>query len=212
MTVVGTTIINDSFENNPGRGGVVTVEWVDEYVEESSPDPFVIRLRSGADLARFRAELDEVATAGVSAPVVQGAIRNVDRVRFVPFLLAALVGLLAVASLAHALVLSVRRQRGHLAILKSLGFRRSQVRAAVALHATRSSWSPPSLACRSGSSPGGGAGASSPTSSAWPARPTTPLLWLVLIIVGVVAIANLIAALPAWAAARASTAHALRVE
>ena len=212
MTVVGTTIINDSFENNPGRGGVVTVEWVDEYVEESSPDPFVIRLRSGADLARFRAELDEVATAGVSAPVVQGAIRNVDRVRFVPFLLAALVGLLAVASLAHALVLSVRRQRGHLAVLKSLGFRRGQVRAAVAWHASALVLVAAVIGVPLGIIAGRWGWRLIADELGVASAPTTPLLWLVLIIVGFVAIANLIAAFPAWAAARVSTAHALRVE
>ena len=34
LTVVGTTIINDGFEDNPGRGGVVTVEWIEENGEE----------------------------------------------------------------------------------------------------------------------------------------------------------------------------------
>ncbi|MGI9031227.1 MAG: FtsX-like permease family protein, partial [Ilumatobacteraceae bacterium] len=212
LTVVGTVIINDSFENNPGRGGVVTVEWIEESGQELTPDPFVVRLRPGADVERMRADLGAVASGGVYGPQLQSAIRNVDRVSWVPFLLAALVGALAIASLAHALVLSVRRQRGQLAILKSLGFRRGQVRAAVAWHATAlvvvavvvgvplgvilGRWGWRIVADE--------VGVASP--------PVTPLLWLAVIAVGVVVVANLVAAYPAWRAAREPTARALRVE
>ena len=212
LTVVGTTIINDGFEDNPGRGGVVTVEWIEENGEELVPDPFVVRLRPDADVQRMRADLAAVVSGGVYGPQLQSAIRNVERVSWVPFLLAALVGALAVASLTHALVLSVHRQRGQLAILKSLGFRRGQVRAAVAFHATSlvvvaavvgvplgvilGRWGWRIVADE--------VGVASP--------PVTPLLWLAVIVVTVVAVANLVAAYPAWAAAREPTAHALRVE
>ena len=77
----------------------MTVEWIEENGEELVPDPFVVRLRPDADVQRLRADLAAVVTAGVSAPELQSAIRNVERVSLVPFLLAALVGLLAVASL-----------------------------------------------------------------------------------------------------------------
>ena len=136
MTVVGTTIVNDTSENNPGRGGLVTTEWIERYASEARRDPLVLALAPDADAEQFKADLRDVATAFVEGPKLQGAILNVRRVRWVPVLLAALVGLLAIASLAHALVLSVRRQRSQLAILKSLGFRRRQVQLAVACHAT----------------------------------------------------------------------------
>ena len=197
LTVVGTTIINDGFEDNPGRGGVVTVEWIEENGEELVPDPFVVRLRPDADVQRMRADLAAVVSGGVYGPQLQSAIRNVERVSWVPFLLAALVGALAVASLTHALVLSVRRQRGQLAILKCLGFRRSQVRAAVAFHVTSlvvvaavvgvplgvilGRWGWRIVADE--------VGVASP--------PVTPLLWLAVIVVTVVAVANLVAAYPA---------------
>ena len=51
-------------------------------------------------------------------------------------MLAGLLALLAAAALAHLLVTSVRRRRRDLAILKSLGFVRGQVSAAVAWQAT----------------------------------------------------------------------------
>ena len=45
--------MNDSFENNPGRGGVVTPDWIERYADEVSPDPYVIRLVPGADVDQF---------------------------------------------------------------------------------------------------------------------------------------------------------------
>lgn len=136
MTIVGTTVMNDSGENNPGRGGVVTGDWIDRYAPETSPDPLVVQLVPGADAGQFRGDVRAVTAGFVEPPVLQGAIRNLMRLRWVPFLLATLVGVLAIASLAHAIVLSVRRQRGQLGILKSLGLRRGQVRATVAWRAS----------------------------------------------------------------------------
>ncbi len=134
VTVVGTTVVNDTVENNAGRGGVVAADWIETHEPTVTPIHFVITLVPGTDVEQFTADLRSAAPGGtVQGPVPQGGIRNVERVRIVPFLLALLVGVLAVASLAHAIVLSVRRQRRQLAILKSLGFRTGQVRAAVAV-------------------------------------------------------------------------------
>ena len=212
LTVVGTTIVNDSFEDDPGRGGVVTVEWIERYAREVTPDPFVVRLLPGADEERFTADLEAVATAGVNGPLHQGAIRNIDRVRWVPFLLATVVGLLALASLAHALVLSIRRQRRELAILKSLGFRTGQVRAAVAWHATALAVAAAVVGVPLGIIVGRWGwrlvadrlGVASP--------PATPLLAIAVIVALAVALANVIAAYPGWKAAREPAGVALRVE
>ena len=210
VIVVGTTVVNDSFENNPGRGGVVTAEWIERYADELTPDPFVVRLQPGIDVEQFRTKLEAVATAGVNGPVRQGAIRNLERVGWVPFLLAVLVGVLAVASLAHAIVLSMRRQRGQLAILKSLGFRRGQVRAAVACHASILAVVAAIIGAPLGIILGrwawrivaDGLGVASP--------PVTPVLAVTSIVVGALVVANLVAAYPAWQAAREPTARHAR--
>jgi predicted lysophospholipase L1 biosynthesis ABC-type transport system permease subunit len=52
-----------------------------------------------------------------------------------PSVIAALLGIMAIATLAHALFSSARRRRRELAILKVLGFRRRQVSAAIAWQA-----------------------------------------------------------------------------
>ena len=212
LTVVGTTVVNDSFENDPGRGGVVTVEWIDRYADEVTPDPYVVRLVPGADMERFRTRLEAVASAGVNGPVRQGAIRNLDRVRWVPFLLAALIGVLALASLAHALVLSVRRQRRQLAILKSLGFRTGQVRAAVAWHASALAVAAAIIGVPLGIVAGRWGWRLVADQLGVASPPATPIVEVTAIVVGAVLLANLVAAYPAWRAAREPTGVTLRVE
>ena len=58
----------------------------------------------------------------------QADLRNVDRLTFVPTLLAGFVFLLAVAALVHALVLGARRHRTDLATLRAIGFTRRDAR------------------------------------------------------------------------------------
>ncbi len=64
---------------------------------------------------------------------------EVDRLRHIgwfPVTLATLLGALALVAVGHALVTGVRRRRRELALLKTLGFDRGQVRATVAWQAT----------------------------------------------------------------------------
>ena len=213
VTVVGTTVVNDTVENNAGRGGVIAAEWIEANEPTATPNHFGVTLVPGTDVEQFTEDLRSAAPGGtVQGPVPQGGIRNVERVRIVPVLLALLVGVLGIASLAHALVLSVRRQRSQLAILKSLGFRRGQVRAAVAWHATALAL----LAVVVGVPVGIVAGrwlwrvVADELGVASPAD--TPVLWLVVLPVVAIVAANAVALVPGWAAARTPTAEALRSE
>jgi ABC-type lipoprotein release transport system permease subunit len=64
---------------------------------------------------------------------------EVDRLRqtsWFPAALAALLGLLALVAVSHALVTGTRRRRDELGLLKTLGFERGQVRSAIAWQAT----------------------------------------------------------------------------
>ena len=58
-------------------------------------------------------------------------IANLGQVSSAPIVLAAIVALMAAVTLAHTLVTSIRRRRRDLAVLKTLGFERRQVRAIV---------------------------------------------------------------------------------
>ena len=63
-------------------------------------------------------------------------LENLKRVRSVPTVLVVFLVLLAVSSLAHVLVTSVRRRRGEFAVLRSLGFTRGMTFGVVSSQST----------------------------------------------------------------------------
>ncbi len=134
LRIVGTTMVNDNYERSPGHGGAVHPSWVDRYATEVTSDPHILQLAAGADLEAATATLEAETGGEVVPPLSQEAIRNVERIRGLPLLLAGIVGALALASLAHAAILSVRRSHLDLAVLRSLGFTRRQVVVAVTTH------------------------------------------------------------------------------
>jgi predicted lysophospholipase L1 biosynthesis ABC-type transport system permease subunit len=83
---------------------------------------------------RPTAELDQFARLGGPAPPPNFA--NLRQIGGLPYLLAAFLGLLGLASLVHALLIAVRARRRDLAVLRSLGFVRGQVVGTIAWQAT----------------------------------------------------------------------------
>src|SRR5205814_9707787 len=73
---------------------------------------------------------------GFSGPAVPVEVQRLTQIDQLPWILAGLLGLLATVAVGHALVTSVRRRCRDLAVLKTLGFERVQVRATVAWQAT----------------------------------------------------------------------------
>src|SRR5581483_3232022 len=98
-------------------------------VDPPPQDHILLRFRSGTDVPRAVADLDHqmASTFGpgvfvVSTPDKPVDLVNFGRVQSLPLVLAALLGTLAIATLAHLLVTSIRRRRRDLAVLKTLGF------------------------------------------------------------------------------------------
>jgi ABC-type lipoprotein release transport system permease subunit len=126
--------------------------------------------------------------------------------------IAALLAIMATATLAHALFSAARRRRRELAILKVLGFRRRQVSAAIAWQATVVA----ALAILIGVPLGIALGR-----WGWkvfahrlgvPDTPVTPLLAIVAVAVLAVVVAFVTALIPARLAGRTPPAVALRAE
>ena len=212
MTVVGTTIVNDTYETSPGRGGVVALEWLDANSPETFPDPYVVQLDERADVSAFKADVESQLPAVVNTPAPHRAIRNVERIASLPFLLAILVGVLAMASLAHALTLSIRRSRDQLAVWKSIGFTGGQVRSAVAWHASTLAIAATLIGVPIGVVLGRVGWRVVANQIGVASNPVTPLVGMTLAALAALAIANLIAAYPGWRAAQLPTAQALRAE
>jgi len=129
-----------------------------------------------------------------------------------PVALAGLLALIAAGTLAHALASSSRRRRRDLAILKTLGFIRWQIRRAVAWQATTIA----AIALLIGLPAGiaGGRWAWRVFAAQLGVLPDTvvPLTTILITIPAALALANLIAAAPGQAAARTQPATILRSE
>jgi ABC-type lipoprotein release transport system permease subunit len=99
----------------------------------------VVRYAPGADRPAVVRALRRVAGSG-EFEGLQGTVpAEVDRVRQIrglPVALAVFVSAVALTAVGFALVTAVRRRRHELAILKTLGFARGQLREVVAAHAT----------------------------------------------------------------------------
>jgi hypothetical protein len=182
-------------------------------------DQALLRFRPGVNKqAAVAAVNDEVARAyGEGGYFVIAAEKPVDLVNFgrvqtLPLVLAALLGTLAAATLAHLLVTSIRRRRRDLAILKTLGFSTGQVRGTVAWQATTLAAIAAVVGIPVGVACGRWVWITFAHQLGIVARPATP--WLPFVVLGGLAlvVANLVALLPGRAAARVSPARALRTE
>lgn len=159
-TVVGRAVFpalgRGSFPQTGLGDGVLT----DASVLQPPPDPeieaaigagkyfnfFLIELRENATAADVRTltrRLEGLCPEDQDCRVVRRAaderppdIANLDRIRWTPVVLAGVVALMAAATVGHTLVTSIRRRRRDLALLKTIGFQRGQVSAAVAWQAT----------------------------------------------------------------------------
>jgi hypothetical protein len=203
---------------------------------DSGPDPalvgpnlVLVRMRSGASPAAALAGLHRIVAAADSAfaaapggaagnaIVVQGVqrpaeIANYKTIGLTPALLVTGLVVGAIAALTLTLVASVRQRRRDLALLKTIGFVRRQLAAAVAWQATTAAivgivigiplglvvgrWLWDLFAEQINAVP----------------YPTVSVPAVVLVAAGTVLLANLVAALPARSAARTPTASMLRAE
>jgi hypothetical protein len=211
-TIVGTAVINATDEGSPGLGAVLSSEGLRRVAPGTTPSIFVVDLAGGDPGRAALADLEAAYAPQLSGPVQQPAVRNLDRLRTVPWVLAGIVAAFAAGSLAHALLLLVRRHRRQLAVLKTLGFTRAQVALAVAWQTTALV----AVALAAGLAVGALA-----ARSAWRAvadhlgvasAAVVPLLPIVLVGVAVLAFANLVAVGPARRAAAIRPAEALRAE
>jgi len=220
-TIVGRTVVPPVFflQVGPGESAAITLDGVfrldPEEARHRDEIPHLIKFRDGVDIRakvnELRAKLPGLFVGQIRQPGAE--LSALSRSAGLPMLLTVVLLLMAVATLVHALVTSFRKRRHDLAILKTLGFVRRQVRAAVA-------WQAGALAVF-GLVIGIPAGvALGRWSWRWfanslgvipdPAPP--PVLFLLLVGAATVALANLIALLPARAAARTQAAVVLRTE
>jgi hypothetical protein len=212
LRIVGTVLLpGASSDLTMSTGAVLTLDGLGALVPGGHPRQFLVGYAPEVDRQAADASLRRDFGRTVLRAAVPDEVENLRRVSGLPVLLAALLAVLGAATLGHLLVTSVRRRRRDLAVLKTLGFVRRQVSATVAWQATTLA----ALALLVGLPLGVAAGR-----WAWllvnaglgsGAGPVTPVPVLA-VVPATVLVANLVAALPARAAAATRPAVVLRSE
>jgi hypothetical protein len=218
VRVVGRVVVNLGNGNPsvaPGKGAIAHVHlWrrISPPAAVTGPSFFVVRLDPGSDRRRAIEQLQRDFPNTVVRPLKQPDLTDLERVGYLPGLLAGLVALLGLGTVAHALVTSVRRRRRDLAILKTLGFKRSQISQTVAWQATTFALVALLVGVPIGVAGGRWAWRAVAGQLGVASGPVVPPLPVLAITAGALLAANLVAAGPGWAAARIQPATVLRSE
>jgi hypothetical protein len=220
LKIVGTATLPSygvagTLHTEMGVGAVLPYQLIPGAVA-SEPNDIYVTLRPGASRAAALQVLQRVVPAANGGQVI-GVQRPAEIVNYrsmgaTPAFLGAALAAGATAALALTLFASVRRRRRDLALLKTIGFTRRQLAAAVAWQS--------SIAVAIGAVVGVPLGIAlgrflwdlfAREISVVP-EPTVPGPAVVLIAVGALALANVVAAVPARMAGRTPTALLLRAE
>jgi hypothetical protein len=121
----------DVFTGRFDEGGATTLTGLRRLEPDAIVVLFAVRYAPGVDRRAALARLQHDFGAVVLQHVAAQDVENLVRVATLPALLAALVTLVAMVTLAHTLLTSVRRRRDEFATLRAIGFLRRQRAATV---------------------------------------------------------------------------------
>jgi hypothetical protein len=218
LPVVGRLVVSTGDANaavTPGKGAVAHIGlWrhLSPPGTPISPQGFLVRLNPASDRRRAIGQLQRDFPNTVLLPLKPPDITNLERVGYLPGLLAGLVALLALGTTAHALITSVRRRRRDLAILKTLGFQRGQISQTVAWQATTFAVVAGLIGVPLGIAGGRWAWRLVAEQLGVAAGPVVPPVPVLAIVTGALLVANLVAIGPSWTAGKIQPSMALRSE
>ena len=200
-------------DSRPGDGDVVPAD--PEAPGLAMPTGLLVRLDDRIDVAELSRRVTEATGPGVmvvTGPSRPSDIESLVRIRSTPLLLAGLLGLLAAVSVGHALVVSVRRRRFDLALLRSIGLTPGQAWRAVSWQATTVAVVAGVVGIPLGVVLGRVAWAQVADGLGVVKEPVIPWLTVVLVVPVAAAFANLVAFVPGLRAARVRLSPVLRAE
>jgi hypothetical protein len=222
-TVVGTALLPATSHTDYDQSAWLTAAGLQAVVgPESRLDPDVYEdyvlvkwvkgVNAGAAGHRIASGIGRNETEEAVPVTLPTAVTSLSELRSLPLALGVFFALLAAATVAHALVTTVRRRRQELAVLRSIGFTRRQARIAIAWQATLIAIAGVIVGVPIGILAGRLVWRRLANDFPVVYVPPVALLVLVLVVPVAVVVANLLAALPARSAARIRPAEALRTE
>ncbi|MEO8265273.1 MAG: FtsX-like permease family protein [Ilumatobacteraceae bacterium] len=208
--VVGLVVVPGLGRNDGiGQGAVVTAGGLAQVDDATVPKAAAVRFLSGSGFPPYLA-----AILGPEPPnlFVPSAIGNVARVRPIPFALAAVLGALVLLTLTHVMMTSIRARRHDLAILRSLGAPRAWITRVVHWQATAFTLVPVVIGVPLGFIIGRIVFSSFADSMGALDDAALPFILVFAVVVGVLALANVVAAMPARRARRLRPAAILQAD
>ncbi len=147
MRVVGTALLPSTSHTGYDQSAWMTLAALHSVLGPDAvaqrPDDFedylLLRWQRGTDVAAAQRRIARIGGPHgyfAEAPTLPASVVELGNLRTMPMVLAIFFAILACATVAHALVTTVRRRRVDLAVLRSFGFTRRQTRLAVAWQAT----------------------------------------------------------------------------
>lgn len=213
MRVTGLVVV-PSIGSNDGLGedGVVTMDVLTRFDPAASAATAVFDLRPGAPPGTADRILGANGAADMGGFDTPTPIRNVTRIRVVPYLLAVLLVALAVLTVAHLMICSMHNRRRDLAVVRSLGADRRWLARVVYWQATTFLVLPLVVGIPLGLVAGRLIFRVFADSLGVVNSASFPWLWVTLGAVGLVLLGNVVAAVPARRSRRVAPSALLRAE
>jgi predicted lysophospholipase L1 biosynthesis ABC-type transport system permease subunit len=219
LRIVGETVGLGVFDDLVplDEGAVITFGGVREMIDPASGvEPYatgyLVRLTDGPTRDATVAQLRETFPGAVFGPRSTPDIENLRRVQWLPRLLVAGVGIMAIGTTAHALFSAARRRRRDLAVLKSVGFSRGQLASVTSAQASTYAVVALALGVPLGIALGRLLWGAAADQIGTFASASMPLAVLALAAAATIVLANLLALWPGRVAARVPAAIVLRTE
>jgi hypothetical protein len=210
--VVGRGVLPETGFASFGEGFALTLAGVRRLDPDADRVWFPLRWADGVDERAAAERLQARIPVTLNRPQRPADLVNFGRVESMPAVTGGLIACLAVAMLGHLLVSSVRHRRRDLAVLKALGFVRRQVSLTVVWQASTLAVLALAIGVPVGVAAGRWAWLAVADQVGVVPEPVVPVHLLAVVAAATVLAANLVAAVPAWMAARTHPATVLRTE
>ena len=213
FTVTGISVMHLGLdEDRIGEGSLLTPEGLEAIGAESEPPLVMVRYAEGVDPDEAYETLQEGWGHTVLRPIRGVDVEQLHNVRHLPLWFSALLAVVAAATLAFVLLVTIRRRRHDLALLRTFGFERRQLRSTVFVQAVTLVLPGTLLGILAGVVIGRLAWTATANGMGAPEVQVTPAVAAIAVFAVSLLLACVVAAVPARLAARAHPAEVLRTE